>query len=425
MFNLFKRKKVVKEEIIKEAVPEKVKQTTSEEDSFLDVNFTNKMIPDKYKDRHMFVQNWWSKSGDIVEKGTVLGLLAFHSDGLLIVLDSPEIEIIANVDGVLETHVPCHGLYGRGKPQLLSEGEKIFTIHTKDIENKKVGLLHQRFESIPIVTTDPFSRNTEITWENVAGRNAQSGFNNFLMWTKEVGTYKHIRLYFTLNYLDNKDFIVFRFYKKEYDLTIGSKISFLFSNKEVVVFDVSSKPYQHSADKEDGKVFEVKMPITINELESFKTLEPTNWRIEFAKTKHSIVGSVANPQLGFIFNKFASDYHSLVQKEVVDYQPLIVSEKSNEPLEKNNEICYLYLMKDTSNDMHKIGISNKPEYREKTLQSEKPTIEMVCNKSYPNRKIAMAFEQALHGAYADKRVRGEWFNLSSQEVIDVMTVLTS
>ena len=37
----------------------------------------------------------------------------------------------------------------------------------------------------------------------------------------------------------------------------------------------------------------------------------------------------------------------------------------------------------------KIGISNNPEFREKTLQSEKPTNEMICNKRYvrPTTKI--------------------------------------
>lgn len=81
------------------------------------------------------------------------------------------------------------------------------------------------------------------------------------------------------------------------------------------------------------------------------------------------------------------------------------------------EPCYVYLMIDTTNGFHKIGISNKPQYREKTLQSEKPTIELVCAKQFPSRTIAEAFESALHKAYANKRLRGEWFNLSEEEVL--------
>jgi hypothetical protein len=80
------------------------------------------------------------------------------------------------------------------------------------------------------------------------------------------------------------------------------------------------------------------------------------------------------------------------------------------------DYCYVYLMHDKRNGYHKIGISKTPEYREKTLQSEQPNIEMVCFKRYPSRKIAKAFESALHDAYAEQRVRGEWFNLSEIDI---------
>ena len=82
-------------------------------------------------------------------------------------------------------------------------------------------------------------------------------------------------------------------------------------------------------------------------------------------------------------------------------------------------------MIDIINNYHKIGISNKPDYREKTLQSEKPTIEMLCSKRFPNRKIASSFEQALHQTYTANRIRGEWFNLSKKDVEDLIQTLKS
>ena len=80
-------------------------------------------------------------------------------------------------------------------------------------------------------------------------------------------------------------------------------------------------------------------------------------------------------------------------------------------------------MIDTANGYHKIGISNHPEYREGTLQSEKPTIELVCAKRYPSRVIASAIESALHTAFGEKRLRGEWFNLNEKEVNDIKLTL--
>lgn len=85
--------------------------------------------------------------------------------------------------------------------------------------------------------------------------------------------------------------------------------------------------------------------------------------------------------------------------------------------------CYVYIMRDNTNGYHKIGISNKPEYREKTLQSEKPSIEMLACKKFPTRKIAEAIESALHTAYSQQRVRGEWFNLDDVDVAAIIETL--
>lgn len=97
---------------------------------------------------------------------------------------------------------------------------------------------------------------------------------------------------------------------------------------------------------------------------------------------------------------------------------LISSPKSKKEKERKVKFdpCYVYLMHDSKNGYHKIGISKTPKYREKTLQSEKPTIDMVCAKEYPSRKIAEAIEAALHKVYEDCRIRGEWFNLSEEDV---------
>ena len=80
-------------------------------------------------------------------------------------------------------------------------------------------------------------------------------------------------------------------------------------------------------------------------------------------------------------------------------------------------------MIDTTNNFHKIGISNNPRYREHTLQSDKPTIELLCAKEYPSRIIAESIEAALHKAYANKRIRGEWFNLEPVDIEEIKQTL--
>lgn len=62
----------------------------------------------------------------------------------------------------------------------------------------------------------------------------------------------------------------------------------------------------------------------------------------------------------------------------------------------------------------KIGISNNPTYRERTLQSEEPEITLIFKVE------TYAFvEEWVHYVFRDKRVRGEWFELDEADVARV------
>lgn len=71
----------------------------------------------------------------------------------------------------------------------------------------------------------------------------------------------------------------------------------------------------------------------------------------------------------------------------------------------------IYLMLDTSCGWYKIGRSQKPSVREKTLLATRPTIELI--QSWSGRD---ADETILHEMFADKRGRGEWFNLDRDDI---------
>tara|TARA_R110001632_G_scaffold226145_1_gene359649 strand:- start:491 stop:1558 length:1068 start_codon:yes stop_codon:yes gene_type:complete len=64
-----------------------------------------------------------------------------------------------------------------------------------------------------------------------------------------------------------------------------------------------------------------------------------------------------------------------------------------------------YILKDHNTGLYKIGKSVNPVFREKTLQSEKPTIEAV-------KIFKQNHEDELHKKYNKHRVRGEWFKLN-------------
>jgi hypothetical protein len=74
-----------------------------------------------------------------------------------------------------------------------------------------------------------------------------------------------------------------------------------------------------------------------------------------------------------------------------------------------DEVSKTYFMKDKRNGFIKIGKSKNPTIREKTLQSEEPAISIVF-------VINKDIETELHRRFKSKRVRGEWFQLSPEDI---------
>lgn len=78
--------------------------------------------------------------------------------------------------------------------------------------------------------------------------------------------------------------------------------------------------------------------------------------------------------------------------------------------DKRNRSSYkTYLMVDGRTKMVKIGRSSNPLLRESTLQSQNPLTDLIaiCDENV---------EKELHTIYKKYRVRGEWFNLSKEEI---------
>ena len=71
-------------------------------------------------------------------------------------------------------------------------------------------------------------------------------------------------------------------------------------------------------------------------------------------------------------------------------------------------------MIDISTGYYKIGKSVSPIYREKTLQSEKPTIDLLYI-------FHADIEEKLHKEYHNKRIRGEWFALETSDIEKIVT----
>lgn len=88
---------------------------------------------------------------------------------------------------------------------------------------------------------------------------------------------------------------------------------------------------------------------------------------------------------------------------------IIESAFDNTKTVKNFKKQVCYIIKDFNTNLYKIGKSIDPIRREKTLQSEKPTLKII-------KIFKKDHEYELHQKYNRERIRGEWFKLSNLQI---------
>ena len=337
-----------------------------------------------------------------IEKRYVLDGDFVKRNDLLFVLDNAT-EYRCEKDGFIDFAIPSDNI---------RYGDLIYTI--RDNDNERINL---KFINEPKISKDEFTNSKIIEWSKVSSFNSlksfgitsfsDDGFSNML---------------FTFNYNSGNDYIVFHFEPKKLRLKPNDQISFLFENKAQISFLINTNPIS-TINGVGNKIIEVKSIITKSELELFATQDFKKWKLTLVGDNKEILGGEKGCDANYkdkknlitVIKKFTQDYIKIVNSEVENYQPLL-ERNGNVVVSNSDEYCYVYLMQDSTNGYHKIGISNKPKYREKTLQSEKPSIQLIASKKFPIRKIAESFEKSLHTSYSEKRIRGEWFNLSERDV---------
>lgn len=76
----------------------------------------------------------------------------------------------------------------------------------------------------------------------------------------------------------------------------------------------------------------------------------------------------------------------------------------------------LYIGYDDTSWGFKIGITNNLIKRERELRNTNPSFVMLLDFSVEDAK---KLESELHTKYASKRVSGEWFELSAEDVVNI------
>ena len=112
--------------------------------------------------------------------------------------------------------------------------------------------------------------------------------------------------------------------------------------------------------------------------------------------------------------KYFNCHFDLLNVAAEDFEGVFIKNKSllsENTTEEDFKIIYTYLMLDGK--YVKIGKSKNPRFREATLQAQKPSIEL-----YATTKSNI--ETYLHKLFDKNRVRGEWFELSNEEIMSII-----
>ncbi len=372
----------------------------------------------------LYISSWKKFPGDQIKIGDKVCTL--------IVNKSYYIDVESKIEGIFDSEKSEQVVDGDYELMSLNPNDLLFTVHshgsieaTKDLRKKRV-IFNES------VSDDEFSESVEIKWDKVFGTPILSNkyFNNTQNPNNKIYTYGdgfllkkgvwdlELQLRFTFNFTNQNNFIVFKYsIINPYKFKHGTYISFKYDNDDVLSFEIL-KPFKN----ESEEVYQSKSVLTKTSLNTFISSKLIRWKITPSTNSESIEGEISDIESQNILQDYSSKYLNLVKKHVKNYDE-IKSDNSKFSSEQDED-CFVYLMVDTTNSYHKIGISNSPKYREKTLQSEKPTIELVCSKSFISRKMCLTIEQSLHKTFESKRIRGEWFNLSNKDIEKVKQVLS-
>lgn len=198
--------------------------------------------------------------------------------------------------------------------------------------------------------------------------------------------------------------------RKKSESGSGDTVAFLLDNKEQIRLVAKDNPVK------DGKSLFYQFQMTQDVID--KLCSHTIYAIKktFANGDEP-QKYICTPYCTVIFRIWLKKHMQICEQ--LGYKP---NDEIEEEI-KSEANCFVYLMLDEINRYYKIGISNNPKYRERTLQSEKPSIKLICAKEFPSRRIAEAIESALHKAYTAEHIRGEWFNLTAKDVQEITQTL--
>jgi hypothetical protein len=310
-----------------------------------------------------------------------------------------------------------------------------------------------------LITSDPFTKNTHLYWSKIGlpPKEYKSYYTKELEIQSVICQYKYsphaINLLggpgsasfsFKIENISGRDFIIFEFGFPKIKLKKNDIVLFLLEDESIVKFeftenakkkdDIRYKNHREYREITLQLYHEEIKALTKHNVEKIRITQSTgNYTLDINLDEVAMTGVSfydhtrrfgrwysSKNDIQYVIKQLFIDHLRITSTQIEDYSPLVKSEVIETDVgQKITGKCFVYLMVDTTNNYYKIGISKNPKYREKTLQSEKPTIELIWSKKFANRKMAKSIEGALHKTFENEHVRGEWFKLSPKDIEDI------
>lgn len=368
---------------------------TYEEDNGIVYGYLNLEVYRKYKRIIGDINiKWLTNSFAKIKKGEALVEVG-NSDGSQ-----------HKISSILKS--PSSGLLIYEKLLSINQGYKLFTLYHDETK------LKDSYPNEIVVDADEFTKVIIVKGSKYGGNVLGFEFNiGFLC-----------KIYFKFENIAGDSYLTLRFARKDMNLNKKCILHLLLDDGSVVTLNAVANPV-----KLLGTDSEIKYRMSPQDMVKLETEKFLKWQITNEDglsiksgnnnccVDDNDTSGVTKDLSYIVFQDFIKQFNKTVKEHISENIDKIDTKENERPA------CYVYLMIDTTNNFHKIGISNNPKYREHTLQSDKPTIELICAKEYPSRAIAEAIELALHQAYANKRIRGEWFNLDITDIEHIKQTL--
>ena len=172
--------------------------------------------------------------------------------------------------------------------------------------------------------------------------------------------------------------------------------------------------------REEKEIFEDDEEMTEKKRVSFKA--ETIMYIDLMNRQQSTY-MVNRPLFNYVVLNYtghkANKYRFMFIQEFEEMDKMLRVMATKQMIYKNQNKQSVYIFKNELTGLVKVGVSDNPEKRMKTLSNQSGCpLQMVYNT--PKCKNAYDVERSVHSALKQYRKVGEWFDVSENEVFDIL-----